>query len=99
MRTIDADELDRMKRPILKGPDTPEKIYSTGWNAAIDAIKDEVPTIYPEEFKEVFKPLVLKVLELLPDLTDGIIKALPEIIEQMNYCKTCGLKDYFNGED
>lgn len=68
------------------------------WADFIDYLED-APAAIPEEYKPELDKLFVRINELIPDLVDSTIKCLPGIIEQMNYCKTCGLKDYFNGED
>lgn len=55
----------------------------------------ELVPLSPDERLELFN----SVKALLPGLVDGINKALPDIVRKIDQCKTCGLKDYFNGED
>lgn len=67
------------------------------WADMIDYLED-APAAIPEEYKPEIDKLVARIYELLPDLVDSIIKCLPGIIENLNYCNSCDLKDYLNGE-
>lgn len=48
-------------------------------------IIDNAPTVNPEELK----PLVDKIVEILPELTDAIIKELPKIVNGKIKCSEC----------
>lgn len=55
------------------------------WQSDIEDLIDNAPTVEPEGLK----PLVDKVLEVLPELTDAIIKELPKIVSCKIKCSEC----------
>lgn len=66
-------------------------MFTTGIMQAID----NAPTVESEDLK----PLVDKVLEVLPELTDAIIKELPKIVSGKIKCSECSYyTNTFNGE-
>lgn len=54
---------------------------------------DNAPTVIPEEFK----PIIDKVVDILPELTNAIIEQLPQIISSNIKCSECSYyKDTWN---
>lgn len=57
---------------------------SIGLNT-LNRLIDNAPTVNPEELK----PLIDKVVEILPELTDAIIKELPKMVSGKIKCSEC----------
>jgi hypothetical protein len=76
MRLIDADALKKA-------------VYAAFGNSnltdAFNDIIDNAPTVDPKEIK----PLVDKVVDVVPELTDLIIKELPNIVNGAIKCSEC----------
>lgn len=53
--------------------------------AFVKQIIDNAPTVIPEKFK----PLIDKVVDILPELTSAIIEQLPQIISSTIKCSEC----------
>lgn len=73
--------------------------YSTDmlnmWGLFKDYLINNAPTVDTEELK----PLVDKVVEILPELTDAIIKELPKMVSGKIKCSECSYyTNTFNGE-
>ena len=86
---------DLISRSALK------KAFDKWWSCddipatVVEDTIDNVPTVDTKELK----PLVDKVVEILPELTDAIIKELPKMVSGKIKCSECSYyTNTFNGE-
>lgn len=84
-------DLDNLKNKFWHGDLVPNKdMYHI---SEIMYVIDNTEPVIPEEFK----PLIDKVVEILPDLTNAIIEQLPRIISSKIKCSECSYyKDTWN---
>lgn len=101
MRLVDADALKAIRfhdlpysQIVSAECDTDEKVsaYKLGWNDAIDAIVESVPTVDPIKHGHCdgkgFEPVRCSVCGITVDAINGI----PWAIKSFNYCPNCGAK-------
>lgn len=62
---------------------------------AVDELIDNAPTVVPKEMK----PLIDKVVEIIPQLTDAIVEQLPEVVENsLDICYDCEYRRKARGD-
>ena len=92
-RLIDAD---RLKAEIFKAcmdnHFMPTKLLDCD---DVTNIIDNAPTVVPEEMK----PLIDKVVEIIPQLTDAIVEQLPKVVENsLDICYDCEYRRKARGD-
>lgn len=93
MRLIDADALIQAADKMFEHIDSPLLNHLTTYD--VYSLINNTPTVETKELK----PLVDKVVEILPELTDAIIKELPKIVNGKIKCSECSYyTNTFNGE-